>query len=206
MRSAAATGDEADDAQSRRAAREEIRQLLADLPISKVGSLVRAFSVYFHLANVAEQVHRVRSIAERESGADWLARAVDSVVTEVGPEGLAEALAALDVRPVFTAHPTEASRRSVLTNFRRIAVILSDRSLDGSALRARQDRACPSSSTWCGRPTTCGTRVPRQSTRDVTPSCTLQGILDEALPDLLADFARQAGGPTVCASSRVPDR
>ncbi|MEP6816631.1 MAG: phosphoenolpyruvate carboxylase, partial [Marmoricola sp.] len=58
VRSAAATGDEANDAQSRRAAREEIRQLLAGLPISRVGSLVRAFSVYFHLANVAEQVHR----------------------------------------------------------------------------------------------------------------------------------------------------
>ena len=191
VRSAAATGDQANDAQSRKAAREEIRQLLAGLPISTVGSLVRAFSVYFHLANVAEQVHRVRAIGERESGADWLAKAVDAVVAEVGPEGLATALATLNVRPVFTAHPTEASRRSVLTKLRRIAVVLSNQSVEGSSLRARQDRELSQlvDLVW----QTDHLRHTRPTPLDEGRHAVfyLHGILDEALPDLLDDFAEQ---------------
>lgn len=191
VRSAAATGDQATDARSRRAARDEIRQLLAGLPISRVGSLVRAFSVYFHLANVAEQVHRVRAIGERESGAGWLTKAVDAVVTEAGPEGLANALTTLNIRPVFTAHPTEASRRSVLTKLRRIAVILSNRSAEGSAVRARQDRELSQlvDLVW----QTDHLRHTRPTPLDEGRHAVfyLQGILDEALPDLLEDFAQQ---------------
>ena len=53
-------------------------ELLEKLSVEDSVQLVRAFSTYFHLANVAEQVHRARVLAEsRAAGGSWLSRAID---------------------------------------------------------------------------------------------------------------------------------
>jgi phosphoenolpyruvate carboxylase len=111
-------------------------EILADLSVEDSVQLVRAFSTYFHLANVAEQVHRARVLADvRATGGSWLARAVDRIEValklqtpghELSKEEIEQWVSAMSVRPVFTAHPTEAARRSVLNKLGIIAELLDD--------------------------------------------------------------------------------
>src|SRR6185312_12039632 len=88
---------------------EQVREVLASLPLEQATDLVRAFAFYFHLANAAEQVHRVRSLRSRPEKDDWLAKSVSEVAKQAGTEALQKVVNELDVRLIFTAHPTEAS-------------------------------------------------------------------------------------------------
>jgi phosphoenolpyruvate carboxylase len=130
----------ASDAGERAALAEQVRELLADLPIDQATELVRAFAAYFHLANAAEQVHRVRGLRTRSEEDGWLAQTVSRIASDAGTDALADVVQQLDVRPVFTAHPTEASRRSVLDKLRRLSDILAETTPEGSQQRRRQDR------------------------------------------------------------------
>ncbi|MFE9248779.1 phosphoenolpyruvate carboxylase [Streptomyces sp. NPDC007088] len=103
---------------------EAAARLLGDTELETAAKLVRAFSTYFHLANITEQVHRGRELrAHRASEGSLLARTADRL-KDADPEHLRDTVAHLNVRPVFTAHPTEAARRSVLNKLRRIAELL----------------------------------------------------------------------------------
>lgn len=103
------------------------RDALADLPtmdFETITTVARAFTAYFHLANVTEQVHRGRALRdEHAAGGGWIAQALERIAA-AGVADLAEAAAAVTVRPVFTAHPTEVTRRSTLEKLRRIAALL----------------------------------------------------------------------------------
>ena len=111
-------------------------EILANLSIEDSVQLVRAFSTYFHLANVAEQVHRARVLADaRATGGSWLARAVDRIEEalkvqtpghELTKDEIEQWVSTMSVRPVFTAHPTEAARRSVLNKLGSIADLPDD--------------------------------------------------------------------------------
>ena len=109
-------------------------EILEKLSVEQSVQLVRAFSTYFHLANVAEQVHRARVLAdERAKGGSWLSRAVDKIEEaykaqspghQFTKDELKQWVDSLMVRPVFTAHPTEAARRSILGKLGEIAKLL----------------------------------------------------------------------------------
>ncbi len=111
-------------------------ELLENLSVEDSVQLVRAFSTYFHLANVAEQVHRARVLAEtRAAGGSWLSRAIDKIEEaykaqtpghKFTHEQLEEWIGELAVRPVFTAHPTEAARRSILNKLGEVAKLLDE--------------------------------------------------------------------------------
>ena len=115
--------------------------VLSELDSETATKLVRAFLMYFHLANVAEQVHRGRELAAlRACDGSWLAQAVTRISDAGVPAAeLAEELARLGVRPVFTAHPTEAARRTVLAKIRDVAGLLDERVLvDGDPVGERR--------------------------------------------------------------------
>jgi len=108
--------------------------LLERITDDEAVDLVRAFSTYFHLANVAEQVHRSRVLAEaRLDGKSWLTQAVDRIIEaqknpapghEFTQADIEKWVSELQVRPVFTAHPTEAARRSILGKLAEISLLL----------------------------------------------------------------------------------
>ncbi|WP_374223855.1 phosphoenolpyruvate carboxylase [Streptomyces sp. ISL-11] len=113
-------------------------RLLGDTDLETAAKLVRAFSTYFHLANVTEQVHRGRELkAKRDAEGSILARTADQL-KDADPEHLQQTVQHLGVRPVFTAHPTEAARRSVLNKLRRIAELL-DTPAAGAGDKRRTD-------------------------------------------------------------------
>ncbi|MFI9720617.1 phosphoenolpyruvate carboxylase [Streptomyces sp. NPDC052396] len=117
---------------------EAAAELLGATDPQTAAKLVRAFSTYFHLANVTEQVHRARELgARRDAEGSILARTADQL-KEADPEHLRQTVQHLGVRPVFTAHPTEAARRSVLNKLLRIAELL-DKPATGEADRRRTD-------------------------------------------------------------------
>jgi phosphoenolpyruvate carboxylase len=107
---------------------DEIAALVASWSLQRAELVARAFTVYFHLANLAEEHQRIRNLRERDTGEqplrESLAAAVAELGHDVGPEHLAELLASLRVHLVLTAHPTEARRRAVVSALRRISELL----------------------------------------------------------------------------------
>ena len=104
--------------------REATARLLDELDLDLATRLVRAFVAYFRLANVTEQVHRAGAL-DQDGAGGWLARAVAAILRSgVDRDELVRQAERIDVRPVFTAHPTEAARRTTLTHLQRIAELL----------------------------------------------------------------------------------
>jgi phosphoenolpyruvate carboxylase len=167
----------------------QVRELLGSLPLDQATDLVRAFAFYFHLANAAEQVHRVRGLRTRQEKDGWLAKAVEEIADQAGNSVLQEVVNELDVRPIFTAHPTEASRRSVLDKIRRLSDILSESTGEGTSARRRQDRHLSEviDQMW----QTDELRQVRPTPVDEARNAIyyLTGILSDAMPEMLSDLS-----------------
>jgi phosphoenolpyruvate carboxylase len=111
----------------RKAAKDDTLSL-PELDVHTATTLARAFTAYFHLANVTEQEHRGRALGEaRDEHGGPLAGALQRVRDRgVEADDVAEAVAHVSVRSVFTAHPTEVQRRTTLDKLRAVAALLEE--------------------------------------------------------------------------------
>ncbi|MFI0417924.1 phosphoenolpyruvate carboxylase [Spongiactinospora sp. 9N601] len=105
---------------------DEIATMVARWPVDRAVQIARAFTCYFHLANLAEEHYRIRTLRTRDTGDAPLPESLAAAVHEVGPERAAELVSGLELHPVLTAHPTEARRRAVATTIQRISAQLAE--------------------------------------------------------------------------------
>ncbi len=114
------------------------------LDTTQAGIVVHAFSLYFQLANLAEERNRVRQIRRRERRTRGsLDDSTGSAMRTLRTAGLSETailelVGRLAVTPVLTAHPTEARRRTMLLALRRCYHLLEQ--LDDARLSPLEDR------------------------------------------------------------------
>lgn len=103
-----------------------LHALLANLDLKTTITLVRAFSFSFYLANVTEQSHRIDELAARSpSRQGWIEQVVGRLAERrLDPNEIREVVERLELRPVFTAHPTQMARPSVLLKMQRIAELV----------------------------------------------------------------------------------
>ncbi len=105
----------------------ELERVLTGRKAKEAAEIVRAFSTYFQVVNLAERVHRIRRGRqhmrdEREPHEGSLAHTVRRLVAaDVPPDRILELFRTSRVEPVFTAHPTESTRRVILDKQERIA-------------------------------------------------------------------------------------
>ncbi len=119
----------------------ELQDLLGSVDDIEAILVVRAFTMYFHLANVAEQVHRVEEFTATGDPAGSFSQTVDRLIEGgVDPSEIAALVERADLRPVFTAHPTEASRRTVLDKRAEISHLLEARGGCTDSDQRRVDR------------------------------------------------------------------
>lgn len=180
----------------RRAVREGGgEELLAGVSVEDSVQLVRAFSTYFHLANVAEQVHRSRILEQaRAEQGSWISRAVDKIMDaqehpvtghEISPDDIKLWLKDFMVRPVFTAHPTEAARRSILGKLGQISNLLdqSDSTLQERRLGETVDLLWQTDELRLGQP--------EPLDEAMNALFYLDDLFHLTIPEVLDEFARE---------------
>ena len=167
-------------------------QILNQLTDSQTISLVRAFSNFFNLANVAEQVDRSKVLAaEHKAGGSWLGKAVENIANarKTNPDfsdaDLKDWVENFSVRPVFTAHPTEAARRSVLSKMTTIAKLLEqpDSQIKNERLAEAIDLLWQTDELRLGRP--------EPLDEAVNSIYYLDELLLETVPEVLAEFVNE---------------
>ena len=167
-------------------------QILSKLTDSQTISLVRAFGHFFNLANVAEQVNRSKVLAnEKNTTGSWLSRAVDNILAaqktskEFDQKDLQSWIDNFSVRPVFTAHPTEAARRSVLGKMTTISELLQQPDSPTQSMRLAEtiDLLWQTDELRLGRP--------EPLDEAVNSIYYLDELLHQTVPEVLAEFAAE---------------
>lgn len=125
-------------------AAEQLKELLEGMEPDFGREVVRAFSTFFELVNMAERVHRIRRRRAYVRADAWpqpgsLNFVIGRVLERgVGAEELGRILEDMVVSPVFTAHPTEATRRTLLIKEQRMARAMVER-IDPGKLLSREE-------------------------------------------------------------------
>ncbi len=111
------------------AAAQQVRGLAESLSVERAADAARAFSFQLLLLNLAEDINRIRHLRTAETGSAPAPRSLEDTLGQLREAGLDRAavvrlLGRLQVQLVFTAHPTEPKRRTVLERLRRIQGLL----------------------------------------------------------------------------------
>ncbi|CAM5793286.1 phosphoenolpyruvate carboxylase [Ottowia pentelensis] len=114
------------------AADAALKKLLKSLSSEQTVSVIRAFTYFSHLANLAEDRHHIRRRAVHERAGSAQEGSIEVALARLRAAGIApgavgRTLAASHVSPVLTAHPTEVQRKSILDAERDIAQLLTER-------------------------------------------------------------------------------
>lgn len=125
-------------------AESDLKKLLKSLSNEHTVSVIRAFTYFSHLANLAEDRHHIRRRAIHERRGDVQDGSLDAAIARLRasghtPRSIAKMLQSAYISPVLTAHPTEVQRKSILDAERAIAQILTAR--DAHDLIAREKSA-----------------------------------------------------------------
>ena len=109
-----------------------LKKLLKSLSGDQTVSVIRAFTYFSHLANLAEDRHHIRRRAVHERAGDTQEGSIEVALARlrwagIAPKTIAKTLAHSFVSPVLTAHPTEVQRKSILDAERDIAQLLTAR-------------------------------------------------------------------------------
>ncbi|NBO85674.1 MAG: phosphoenolpyruvate carboxylase, partial [Burkholderiaceae bacterium] len=110
-------------------ANKELKKLLKGLSADDAVKVIRAFTYFSHLANLAEDRHQLRRQAAQERIAGQQPGSIDLALERIHAAGISKAtivktLADSYLSPVLTAHPTEVQRKSILDAERSIAQLL----------------------------------------------------------------------------------
>ena len=109
-----------------------LKKLLKGLTGDQTVSVIRAFTYFSHLANLAEDRHHIRRRAIHERAGDTQEGSIEVALARlrwagITPKTISQTLAKSHVSPVLTAHPTEVQRKSILDAERDIAQLLTAR-------------------------------------------------------------------------------
>ena len=122
----------------------DLETALTALEPALAEQLVRGFSTYFQVVNLAERIHRIRRRRDYLRAGDAQRGGLEELIRRLSRSGfdldrVGRLLCSLEIEPVFTAHPTEATRRAILEKHQAIARRLVER-LDPS-LTPPEERA-----------------------------------------------------------------
>ena len=122
------------------AADKALKKLLKGLSSDQTVSVIRAFTYFSHLANLAEDRHHIRRRAVHERAGNTQEGSIEVALARlrwagISPATVVDTLAKSFISPVLTAHPTEVQRQSILAAERRIAQLLAER--DDILMRAQ---------------------------------------------------------------------
>ena len=109
-----------------------LKRLLKGLSGDQTVSVIRAFTYFSHLVNLAEDRHHIRRRAQHERAGETQQGSIEVALARlrragITPKAIAQTLAQSFVSPVLTAHPTEVQRKSILDAERDLAQLLAAR-------------------------------------------------------------------------------
>ncbi|QDT51560.1 Phosphoenolpyruvate carboxylase [Symmachiella dynata] len=176
-------------------ANEELKTLISSLTEPQLRVVIRAFSIFLDLVNIAEDRQRVRVLRDRARNAQSAPRSesIENALLQLKDEGsstdrMQQLLDQLEIELVFTAHPTDAKRRSIRRKLRRIRVLLDVNTSDllpGELARNRRGIRAEVAKLWQTdfvrpwRPTVL---------QEVQRGLSIQPVLWEVVPQILKEI------------------